>query len=182
MTDAESLLAAAERVADLAAQAGHPTLVIGAAALAGHGYGRLTEPLDLAVSASLDELRAFARRLEQEGFTVTLREPDAEDPLGGVLDVRGAFGLIQVVNYGERFPVVIDDALREADLVVRAGSPLRLVPLPHLVALKLYAGGRKSQLDILELLDANPEEDLDAISALCDRYRLTGFKALVRSR
>lgn len=31
----------------------------------------------------------------------------------------------------------IDDALRTAKLVVRAGSPLRLVPIPQLIALKL---------------------------------------------
>jgi hypothetical protein len=66
-----------------------------------------------------------------------LREPDGQDPLGGVFDVRGPFGLVQIVNYGGRFPAVIDGGLAAADTVIRAGSRLRIVPLPHLVALKL---------------------------------------------
>jgi hypothetical protein len=36
----------------------------------------------------------------------------------------------------------------------------------------LYAGGRKSALDILELLDRNPELDRDALRALCATHRL----------
>ncbi len=54
-------------------------------------------------------------------------------------------------------------------------SPLRIIPLPHLVVLKLYAGGLKSMTDIVEVLSLNEDADLDAIDALCKRYRVTGF-------
>jgi hypothetical protein len=53
---------------------------------------------------------------------------------------------------------------------------LKLVPLPQLVALKLYAGGLKSKADILELLRRNPDANLDDIRAVCKRYRLHGLK------
>jgi hypothetical protein len=40
---------------------------------------------------------------------------------------------------------------------------LRVARVPELVLLKLDAGGRKSELDILELLDAQPQLDRDAL-------------------
>ena len=46
-------------------------------------------------------------------------------------------------------------------------APIRVVRLPVLIALKLYAGGPKSELDILELLDRNRLVDLDALRTLC---------------
>ncbi len=113
------------------------------------------------------------------GFDVELREPDGDDPLGGVVDVRGPFGLVQIVNYGGRFPAVIDGGLAAADVVIRPGSQLRIVPLPHLVALKLYAGGTKSRADIVELLSRNPDADMAAIRDLCQSWRLRGLDPLI---
>ena len=116
---------------------------------------------------------------DRPSFGVELREPDGQDPLGGVVDVRGPFGLVQIVNYGGRFPAVIDDGLAAADTVIRPGSRLRIVPLPHLVALKLYAGGTKSRADIVELLSRNPDADLAAIRDLCRSWRLRGLDPLI---
>jgi hypothetical protein len=110
---------------------------------------------------------------------VDLREPDITDPLGGVIDVSGPFGLIQVVSFAGRFPAVVDDAVRLSNVVVRAGSPLRLVPFAQLIALKLYAGGHKSKADIVELLVRNPECDLNEVRRTCARYRLTGLDELI---
>lgn len=59
-------------------------------------------------------------------------------------------------------------------------SPLRLVPIPHLIALKLYAGGHKSKADIVELITRNPELDLEEVRKLCAGYRLKGLGELVR--
>jgi hypothetical protein len=117
--------------------------------------------------------------LGQAGYTAELREPDGADPLGGVIDVTGPFGLLQVISFADRFPVVIDDALRAAKMVVREGSPLRLVPIPQLIALKLYAGGYKSKADIVELLARNPDIDLAEVQAVCARYRLSGLEELI---
>ena len=165
----------AEVVVRLANGLGHGLVVIGAAALAGHHYVRLTNDLDLGGILSLDQLRGLADVLEQKDYSVELQEPDADDPLGGVLDITGRFGQIQIVSFYDRFPAVIQDALREATLRVAEDSPLRIIPLPHLVVLKLYAGGLKSMTDIVEVLSLNEDADLDAIEALCERYRIPGF-------
>jgi len=177
--DPEAILRAAEDVAAILRQHRVEAVVIGAVALAAYGYIRQTEDVDLGVNADLPALRAVTASLRRAGFAAELHEPDADDPLGGVIDVNGSFGVLQVVSFAGRFPAVIDDALREADLTVRAGSLLRLVPLPQLIALKLYAGGHKSKADIVELLTRNPGLDLTAIRAACKRYRLTGLESLI---
>ena len=74
---------------------------------------------------------------------------------------------------------VIEDAVRAAKLVVREGSPLRLAPIPQLIALKLYAGGHKSKADVVELLLRNPELDLAEVRAACKRYNLAGLEELI---
>ena len=56
---------------------------------------------------------------------------------------------------------------------------MRIVPLPHLVALKLYAGGTKSRADIVELLGRNPDADMAAIRHLCQSWRLSGLDPLI---
>jgi hypothetical protein len=172
------LICQAEAVVRLAGSLGHELLVIGAAALAGHHYVRLTNDLDLGGNLSLDHLRGLAGALKQKGYSVELREPDAGDPLGGVLDISGNFGQIQIISFHDRFPAVIEDALQEAALRVADHSPLRIIPLPHLVILKLYAGGLKSMTDIVEVLSLNEDADLDNIDALCKRYRIRGFEKI----
>ncbi len=175
MEQESELIFQAEAVVRLAHGLGHDLLVIGAAALAGHHYVRLTNDLDLGGNLSLDELRGLAEILKKRGYSVELREPDADDPLGGVLDITGSFGQIQIISFHDRFPAVIRDALQEATLRVAEDSPLRIIPLPHLVVLKLYAGGMKSMADILEVLSFNEDADLGAIDALCKHYRIRGF-------
>jgi hypothetical protein len=95
------------------------------------------------------------------------------------LTLNFAFGLVQIISYAGRFPAVIEDAVRVATLVVREGSPLRIVPIPHLIALKLYAGGYKSKADIVELLVRNPDLDLDEVRTVCARYGLDGLEELI---
>ena len=180
MCDPEANLRAAERVVGLLDQHGVPAVVIGAVALAAYRYVRYTEDIDLGVDADLPCMRKLAAALREEGFTVELREPDGDDPLGGVIDVSGSFGLVQVVSFADRFPAAIRDALAGDDVRVSPGSKLRLIPLPQLVALKLYAGGSKSRADIVELLRRNPETNLFSIRTVCRRYRLRGLEAILR--
>jgi hypothetical protein len=142
--------------------------------VAAYRYIRQTDDIELGVHADLPTLRRIVTSLHESGFAAVLREPDGDDPLGGVIDVTGSFGLVQIVSYADRFPIVIEDAVRGASLVVREGSPLRIVPLPQLVALKLYAGGMKSKSDIVELLARNPDCDLAEVERVCTSYRLRG--------
>lgn len=180
MDNSEPFLKSAEDIVDILANHQIDALVIGAVALAAHHYVRQTEDIDLGINASIASLRSVVESLNAAGYPAILREPDLDDPLGGVIDVNGPFGLIQIVNFGERFPAVIDDALQVANMSVNEGSKLRIVPLPYLIALKLYAGGYKSKADIIELVQRNKDLDLDAIRSLCQKYRLEGLEDLIR--
>lgn len=179
MQNADANLEAAERVTSTMRRMGLDSVVIGAVALAAHRYIRHTEDIDLGVDANLLQMRDLATELGRDGFDVEFHKPDGDDPLGGVLDISGTFGLVQVVNFGERFPAAIRDALEANPESIRPGSGLKIVPIAQLVALKLYAGGSSSKADIIELLRRNPEADLDAIRAVCKKYRLKGLNAVL---
>jgi hypothetical protein len=179
MSHPDDLLLAAEKVLAVLAQHHLDAVVIGAVALAAHHYVRQTDDLDLGVNADVPTLRAVVRSLHEAGLEAELREPDGADPLGGVIDVNGGFGLVQIISYAGRFPAVIEDAVRLSTLVVREDSPLKIVPIPHLIALKLYAGGHKSKADIIELLVRNPDLELDDVRSVCVRYGLGGLEELI---
>ena len=180
MDKAESILDAAEQVMRILARHQIDAVVIGAVALAAHRYVRFTRDIDLGVNANIPTLRNLTSSLRAAGFKAILREPDEQDSLGGVIDVTGPFGLLQIVSFADRFPAAINDALKTTTVAIRPGSRLKIVPLPQLVALKLYAGGLKSKVDVLELLKRNPETDLDEIRNVCRRYRISGLDAILQ--
>lgn len=174
----ERTLHVVEDVALILEQYNAPALIIGGLALAVHRYPRDTVDVDLAIALEPRQLDAIAQRLRASGYDVEVRAPDAADPLGGVIDVRTSEGdvLVQVVNFSNPptggFPRLVADALATSMLLPESKG-LRVVDLPHLIAFKLYAGGRKSELDILELLARNPELDVAHLRQLCESYRLT---------
>jgi hypothetical protein len=177
--EAPTNLQVAERIARILADSHIPVLVIGAVALAAHRYVRFTEDIDLGVIANLAGMRSLADSLRAEGFQAVFHEPDGQDPLGGVIDVSGPFGLIQIISFEDRFPAAIRDALDGEDIRIHPGSMLRIIPIPQLVALKLYAGGWKSHSDIIELLRRNPAVDLNHLRETCRRYRLRGLDRIL---
>lgn len=173
-TDDDATLRLADEVARVLHAEGVDAVVIGAIALAFHRYARATVDVDLAVAVPPATLATLAVRLRAAGFDVALREPDADDPLGGVLDVRhGATGLVQIVNFDNApaggFPRLVREALVHATPIDQ--TALRVVDLPSLVAFKLYAGGPKSALDVLALLERN-DVDLEDLQARCDSLGL----------
>jgi hypothetical protein len=170
----EQTLALANDVADSLAARGAKSAVIGAIAVAIHGYPRSTQDIDLATATTLTVLRQVASDLQARGCVVRLGEPDDDDPLGGVLTaVRGDADPVQVVNYANPFRPGSGALAAEAveSAVQKLGS-LYVVDLPHLIALKLYAGGAKSKLDVVELLASNPAADRDAIAEVCAKHGL----------
>jgi hypothetical protein len=176
--DLEGTLRLAENVLSVLQEHRIEPVVIGAMALAVHGYPRETADLDLAIAAEPRVLHEVARSLAAKGYDVAVRDPDPDDPLGGVLDVRApGSDLVQVVNFDNPpsggFPRLVLDSLQSATPLI-AGRPLRVVDPYHLVVFKLYAGGAKSALDILELLDRNPGLDRTHLARLCETYRLSG--------
>lgn len=169
-------LAVVEQIAETLSRHGTEAVVIGGMALAVHNYPRDTEDVDLAVALPPKRLDGVAEDLRRNGWEVELRRPDAADPLGGVLDVRApGADLVQVVNFdnspGGGFPRLVS-AASESSLPLFESGPLRVASLPMLIAFKLYAGGAKSKLDVVELLERNPDLDHEELSTLCRELRL----------
>ena len=177
--EAPTNLQVAERIARMPEDSRITVLVISAVAIAAHRYVRFTEDIDLGVIAGIARMRALEDSLRAEGFHAEFHEPDGQDPLGGMIDVSGPFGLIQIISFEDRFPAAIRDALDGEDIRIHPGSMLRIIPIPQLVALKLYAGGWKSHSDIVELLRRNPEVDLNDLQDTCRRYRLRGLDRIL---
>jgi hypothetical protein len=175
MTDdeAQRTLALASEVAAALRARRVKTALVGAGAMAVHNYSRQTEDLDLAVSEPLERFRKLADDLRRCGFQVEMAEPDAQDPLGGVLTIsRADTSPVQIVNFDNSafsagHPRLGRLAVTTAESHPDLPAPLRVVRLPVLIALKLYAGGPKSELDVLELLDRNRLVDLESLRTLC---------------
>ena len=180
---AVTTLKTAERVSEILAAHGIDCAVIGGVALSFHKYVRGTVDIDLATSVNpFTDLREAQKALEADGFQVEFRMPDAEDSLGGVLDVRrGDTELVQIVNYENPFgggnAALGREAVATAELFV--GTSLKVANLPHLIALKLYAGG--SQDDVFQLLQRRPELDLSEVDTVCSRFQLSAEWAQVKT-
>jgi hypothetical protein len=170
-------IGAAEQIDAIIRARGFDVVVIGAMALAVHRYPRETEDLDLAVAVPPAALGELAADLRSRGWRVDLREPDSNDPLGGVIDVQvpGA-DLVQVVNFDNSpaggFPRLVREACLSA-LPLAPESSLKVADLFALIAFKLYAGGPKSQLDILELLERNQPVDMAGLRNKCQGLGLS---------
>jgi hypothetical protein len=176
-------LEVARKVFNVLANSNIDTAVIGSIALAVHGYVRATRDLDFGVAVlTFAPLQRMADQLRDEGYDVD-NEPAPDDPLGGVVTVSGAdFDPIQVVNLrapGGRHERLAREAIATAKHVPELRLPV--VDFAHLIALKLVAGARKDELDILELVRANPETPLQPVMDVCRRHRLkTRFEELLR--
>jgi hypothetical protein len=131
--------------------------------------------LDLAVFGDpFTKLCELATALQARGLGAQLILPDAEDPLGRVVTVSGDdFDIVQLVNFYN--PLRPADNPGHAAIVTAeplVGTTLRVATFPHLVALKLYAGGAKSRLDAIELLACNSSVSRDEVRAICVRFGL----------
>ncbi len=177
-TSLDATLATARSVIEVLKAHNADAVIIGAMALAVHRYPRDTVDLDLATAIDPQHLEPIAQELRALGYDVQLHEADADDPLGGVMDVRAeGADLVQIVNFlnppAGGIPRLVAEAAATATTLI-PGEPLRVADLPALIAFKLYAGGPKSRLDILELLERNPELDMQRLRVLCRDYRLDG--------
>ncbi|MHB8877557.1 MAG: nucleotidyl transferase AbiEii/AbiGii toxin family protein [Myxococcaceae bacterium] len=171
-TSFEATLRVAEQALGVLGKHRIDAVVIGAMALAVHHYPRETEDLDLAIAVGPTELPGLVKEFRELGWAVELREPDSNDPLGGVIDIRApGADLVQIVNFDNPpaggFPRLVREAAQSA-LPLAAGSGLRVADLHTLIAFKLYAGGAKSKLDIMELLDRNQPVDMEALRKRCE--------------
>jgi len=161
---------------------GTRSLVIGAIALAAHGYVRGTEDVDLAIAVDPKELEALGAALQRRipGTAVSIEMPTVDDPLGGVIDLRqagsGDAALVQIVNFDNApaggFPALVREA-RSEPFQFPGGTTGSLASIEDLVFFKLYAGGTRSRADVEELL-VRRQVDLTRLWALAERYRMQG--------
>lgn len=175
-----AVLELAETIAIASEELGIKTAIIGAMALAAHNYVRGTADVDLATSVDPGrDLGRLQRKLESMGLRTKLNMPDADDALGGLLrvwenaDEEGdPVDPVDVVNFHNPHRRTLNpgnDAINEA-VQLEKTSHLRYARLPELVALKLYAGSRRDQADVVELLARNPDADIDQIRSVCRRF------------
>ena len=155
---------------------GTPSAVIGAIALAFHGYARATQDVDLATHADpRTVLRELAYALRQQGYAVQLILPD-EGGSARRRPQRHRRGLR--CGAGGEFLQPWNLSGNPGESSIRAaieripGYDLRVVDLPHLIALKLYAGGARSRGDVLELIERNREVDRSTIWRVCEQFHL----------
>jgi hypothetical protein len=81
-----------------------------------------------------------------------------------------AWGRFNPWNVGAE--AIVRDALTKATPL--ADSQIKVIPLAHLIALKLYAGGAKSRSDVFELLRPNPDLDRTKLRAFLHEFGLAG--------
>jgi hypothetical protein len=141
-----------------------PSAVVGALAVAVHGYVRATKDVDLVTGIPLAEAR---RRLVENGVKATLKRGDV---------LEGDFSCVKGVLDGVEFdvlPLLVPVEWQNAvDLPLAGGEKLKVVDLRTLIHLKLRAGGAQDVLDVVMLLQRHPEH-LPRARELATGYRLT---------
>ncbi|HTJ44265.1 MAG TPA: hypothetical protein VL463_19310 [Kofleriaceae bacterium] len=176
-------LARAEKVAAIARELGIETALIGALALAVHKHVRATNDVDLASAVAPSvELPKLERALRAAGLRAKLRLPDDDDPLGGVVvvweredDDGDPIDPIEIVNFVNPLRPRRNPGRAAIERAIELeGLALRCVRLSDLVALKLDAGSRQDLADVVDLLVANPDADLDEIRTVAMPFDAKG--------
>ena len=125
-------------------------VVVGAMAVAVHGYPRATTDVDLVSRLPLPKAR---KRLADHGVKAALKR-------GEVLE--GGFDCLKGVIDGIEFdilpPLVPIDWENAVDVPLGHGDTLKVVDLPTLIHLKLRAGGPQDVIDVVMLLQQHPTE------------------------
>ncbi len=141
----------------LAAVLPEPNALIGALAVAAHGYVRATEDVDFVSPADPKEIRA---RLAKAGIESGTRRGDVlEGDIPSVVQ-----GTLDGIRFDVIFPPVPIDWNRTVRLPLTKESRLRVVDLDTLVRLKLHAGGPQDLIDVVHLVRLHPEIEEKALA------------------
>jgi hypothetical protein len=116
-----------------------PFRFVGGIAVVHHGYARST--VDVDVLAAPEALKRLSSLALAHGFSVLTPRRLVHDATGVSVDLLVAGGLMP---RGGTYP--------DADALGRASDDPDVCGLPGLVALKLHAGRRQDEADIVELL------------------------------
>lgn len=148
--------------ARLAALLPEPNGLIGALAVAAHGYVRATDDVDFISPLRSKEIQA---RLRDGGIDAKIRRGD---PLEGDLPAV-VHGEVDGVPFEVLVPPVPVDWKKLVTLSLEGGVRVRVVDLDTLVRLKLRAAGPQDLLDVVHLVRLHPEI-LEKARSLADAY------------
>jgi predicted nucleotidyltransferase len=171
----QDLTEATASAVKLSKMIGQPTIIVGAFAMAAHGYRRETDDVDIVIpvvigAATGDTLEAAAEKI---GLVVR-----AKHGFGG-LDLRAGDVRIDVVTLDRDVPTLVPDAVKEAVASKRRmklfGHSVFVVSLGHLVAMKLVAERKKDIADIVELIKVRLEagkwiDDRSQVKKVVERH------------
>jgi len=138
-------------------------MVIGAIAVAAHGYPRATADVDLVARIPLAEAR---KRLSARGVKSVLKQGDLLE--GGFPCVKG---ILDGVGFDVLPPLVPIEWANGVDVPLGGGDKLKVVDLRTLIHMKLRAGGPQDVLDVVMLLQRRPEH-LSRARELATAYRV----------
>jgi hypothetical protein len=139
-----------EAAARLAALLPEPSALIGALAVAAHGYVRATDDIDFVSSA---DPRDIQTRLRNGGIASKIRRGDVlEDDIPAVVH-----GELDGTPFDILVPPVPVDWHRTITLQLGPGSRFRVVDLDTLLRLKLRAAGPQDLIDVVHLVRLHPE-------------------------
>lgn len=147
-----------ERVKQILDRLGVQYAVIGAMAMAARGFPRFTLDFDfLTTNKAVLEPQVW-EELVREGIPVEIRQGDFDDPLAGVVRIGNPAEVDVVVGKWKWEQRVVESA----EPLRFAGIELPVAQASDLILMKLNAGGYKSRLDILGLLEIGPRDQLIA--------------------
>lgn len=138
--------------------------VCGAGALAVHGIARSTYDIDLLTTDPRALSDGSWRALAKTAAQVEIRRGDDEDPLRGVVRVtQDGERPVDVIVGRHAWQTALVDA---ADTAKVLGTSVRVVDVPSLILLKLYAGGPQDLWDIEQLLSLGSGDVVRAVDAI----------------
>jgi hypothetical protein len=125
-------------------------VVVGAMAVAVHGYPRATTDVDLVSRLPLPRVR---KRLSDHGVKAALEHGNVQDG-----DFDCLKGVLDGIEFDVLPPLVPIDWENTVDVPLGRGETLRVVDLRTLIHLKLRAGGPQDVIDVAMLLQQHPAE------------------------
>lgn len=137
-------------------------VIVGALAVAAHGYVRATVDVDLICRLSLAEV---VTRLRGAGIEATLKKGDILE--GDFSCVKGTLDDVPF----DVLPPLVMLRWEQAETLSLEGRELKVVDLEALFRLKMRAGGPKDLIDAAMLALIHPEEKEKAVAAAA-AYRL----------
>lgn len=144
--------------------------LIGGLSVSTWGIPRGTKDIDLLISLeSIRNLRAFSEALEAEGLKPEVYAGGHLDPVPYLVKVIHKDVPVDMLIVTRKWE---DEAVENAIAVDFHGIKVPVIPVEHLIAMKLKAGGPRDLLDAEELLNIGGA-DFKMLTGLAKRLRVT---------